>query len=432
MSPPLLDDIYRCTFQQEDQLRWMTRDPGVSSVSGLMIAVESPLDEDRLRRSLTALVARHPALRTSISPGGPHDPDVSCHVWRALPELPVDVDAKPTRLSDLAARAFTRFDINRPPLWRVLSSPAESGQTHLAFAVDHMVFDASSATILLNDLRIAYRSPDQPFPPLLSTYGQYARWQRSEQARREFADDIGHWERVLSGTPLERPVPVAGFDPVAALASIGEQASDVLVLDGQLWQGTLRQRGRLAASAFHIIAALLAESLGALSSTRDLTILCPVQARQPEYRDVLGWFANQLPLRVRWSPGTTTSDLVTIVRDQTIAALQHGLVPWEFLRPHFGLDPDEAEVEGLVQLNALYTDAPREASQRDGWRRVTMAPASMRQTGLDIRAHIGTTAAKLTCYYPRGGYPGQVIGSLLTGIRDGAARIAAAGLARPS
>src|SRR6185295_8711939 len=133
--------------------------------------VYGALDVAALGRAFVALVARHPALRTTFTE---HQGELVRQVhaelaldwrieeavpWEALPDL-------------LAAAAWRPFDLARGPLVRVRVWPIaqeHEGGHALLLALHHLVADFGSLAVLLRELRELYAGERTGRPVHLSS-----------------------------------------------------------------------------------------------------------------------------------------------------------------------------------------------------------------------------------------------------------------------
>jgi amino acid adenylation domain-containing protein len=115
------------------------------------------LDGAALRRAAAALVARHPALRTTFHPGldGP--------VQRVSPEGEVEILeeevsglTEPELRDHLSAVAFRPFDLERGPLLRLALFRLASGEHAMVLAIHHIVADFWSLGVLVRELGALY------------------------------------------------------------------------------------------------------------------------------------------------------------------------------------------------------------------------------------------------------------------------------------
>ncbi|HEY0699270.1 MAG TPA: condensation domain-containing protein, partial [Micromonospora sp.] len=134
----------------------------------LRFALRGKLDHSTLQQALTALVARHPALRTRYAVK--YDELVQQVLAPAPVDLPV-VDVPAHRLDHMVhAWAALPFALDEEPsfralLARVYGGPSADGDRHeLVVAMHHGVVDGWSTEILVRDLGALYRAalPGEP------------------------------------------------------------------------------------------------------------------------------------------------------------------------------------------------------------------------------------------------------------------------------
>ncbi|HEV7514824.1 MAG TPA: condensation domain-containing protein, partial [Thermoanaerobaculia bacterium] len=145
--------------------------PGTSAyVLAGAVRVAGPLDVPALRHAFEALADRHPALRTSFSPGvGAGSEPVQRVLAQRSPTF-VEEDAAGWDEAALEARlaelAWSPFDLERDPLLRVGVLHRGPDEHRLVVALHHIVADFWSLGVLLGELSVLYRAGD--LPPLRS------------------------------------------------------------------------------------------------------------------------------------------------------------------------------------------------------------------------------------------------------------------------
>ncbi len=189
--------------------------PGTATYNVPMILrIEGQLDRLALERSLSEIVRRHEALRTTfvVVDGAP--------VQRiAAPEpikLPVvDLGAAPddTRMEEalaVARREFEQpFDLAVGPLFRAQALRLAAEDHLLVLTIHHSIFDGWSKNVFYRELAALYTafSTGQPSPlaDLAVQYADYAVWQRAHLQGDTLAADIDYWQSQLAGAPLLAP-----------------------------------------------------------------------------------------------------------------------------------------------------------------------------------------------------------------------------------
>jgi amino acid adenylation domain-containing protein len=142
----------------------------------LLLVPEPPLDPRLLAGAVTALAARHDALRLRFECGpeewrqrvAPEERDLLTVI--DLEELPAPSQA--VALATAAAWAQTGFDLRSGPLFRAVLFRTGAGQ-RLLLAAHHLAVDGVSWRVLLEDLDRACRR--LPLPPRTTSFQRWAR-----------------------------------------------------------------------------------------------------------------------------------------------------------------------------------------------------------------------------------------------------------------
>ena len=305
--------------------------------------LDGPLRLTALQRALRALVARHGALRCSITA----DSAVPAQVVADIAEVPLERVSLPAELdgSEFARRAKaladgqTRvpFDLARGPLVRVMLVSAGPNRHMLLLVLHHIIGDGPSVRILFGELAALYRAEltGRPagLPPLSMSYGDFAVWQRDRVRGEWLRRRLSRWHQRLDGAPTVLTLPGAWPRPPLA-SSLGAQARATL---------PAAAARRLAALARDhnatVVMALLtgyALVLSRYAGQPDLIIGLPAVARtHAELEPIVGMFTNILPIRVRTDGAGSFAELLGQVRDAVAEALEDQEVPFSALVEEF-------------------------------------------------------------------------------------------------
>ncbi|MFB6889205.1 amino acid adenylation domain-containing protein [Kitasatospora sp. NPDC056327] len=301
--------------------------------------VTGPLDPDLLARALDAVTARHEALRTTFAlhPDGPRQ-----HVHPALrvPLAVTDLRALPEserarRAEELIAdRAAEPFDLAAGPLLRAEAFRLDEERTTLLFVVHHIIWDGWSADLFERELAYHYRvfaEGRAPELPALAT--QYADW-AEEERHTSYEEHLAYWKDRLDGAPTLLELP--GDRPRPA-----ERGRHGATEHFGLAPGTAARVRALAeqegVTPFTVQLAAFALLLNRWTGADDLLVGTPVTTRnRPELADLLGYFVNLLPLRIRLAPGVPFRGLVADIQDGAFDAFGYLDVPFDQLVDHLG------------------------------------------------------------------------------------------------
>ncbi|OZG29165.1 hypothetical protein BH683_010890 [Williamsia sp. 1138] len=266
----------------------------------------------------SAVAARHAPLRT-IYPERSGAP-----VQLTLDDIPPITDLGDHDLTDAVATLLaTPFDLTASvPVRPALVD--QSGHRFLVIVAHHIAMDGESAAVLRRDLDAALAG--RALPPLPVDYGQVSRWQNVVNARTREAM-LSYWAQSLAGYPgvLELP-DCAPRDPQRSLST----ATVVVPVDEATTEAVALTARRRGVSEFHVYHAALALTLSIACGTDDVAVGTPVSLRRhPETADMVGMFVSTVALRTTLHTGMTTDDLLELVRDTDLAALDHALLPFD-------------------------------------------------------------------------------------------------------
>jgi amino acid adenylation domain-containing protein len=316
-----------------------------------------------LARSLAAIVARHEALRTVV--GGTDEAPVQVVRPPSRARLPVvDLSAAggPACRLDAAralaaAEARRPFDLARGPLFRATLLRLGAGDHVLLLTLHHIVSDGWSLGVFLRELSAFYGAGGgpAPVPELPVQYADFALWQRERLADGLQERLLGYWRERLAGAPpvlelpADRPRP-----PVQGLA--GAQAR--LRLPSTVAEGLLRLGRRHGSTRFMTLLALFDAWLARHGAGTDLVVGSPVAGRDRiEVENLIGFFVNLLPLRVKLGEDPTVDELLAAARAAVLGAHAHREVPFEKLVEELRPTRDASHAP-LVQAVLVLEDAP--------------------------------------------------------------------------
>lgn len=297
------------------------------------LRLRGALDVAVLRRAVALLVDRHEVLRTGVVEDG----DVLEQRIHGAGTVQVEVPVRSTPSGAVADRvraaAAEGFDLSRPPLLRAALlevSDAAGPEWVLVLSVHHIAVDGWSLGLLVGELGALYsalvQGQEPSLPELALTYADFAAWQRGWLEQGVIAEQLTYWKRQLDGIeateiPTDRPRP-------AERSYAGDTVP--LSLDQPLTEAVRALTDSGQATLFMALTAAWASVLGRFAGRRDVVVGTPVAGRRrAELEDVVGFFVNTLPLRVRIEDGDTFRTLLRRTREVCTEAYAHQDVPFE-------------------------------------------------------------------------------------------------------
>ena len=323
------DKISPLSLGQEDiwLLHEMAPESAAYSVP-FCVRLRSPVDCERLERSLQSLLQRHEILRCTFAP------DTSGPTQRVgpLPEHCLErIDASRWSEEELKRRvneSYRRpFDLSRGPVFRTTLFTGPEGGDVLLLSAHHIVFDAWSLGVLLSDLALLHDGGTQAvLPPKPPPYSGFVNWQRGMIESAPGRDAWNYWRSRLQNalTPISLP---ADHPRPTALSLRGaahrfEVPASLAMPLRQLARAENATPFALMATAFHAL-------LHRYTGVPEIPIGTPLAGRsQGEFQNTVGYFVNPVILCAPVTAGTTFRQHLADMRETIIAAQEHGDFPF--------------------------------------------------------------------------------------------------------
>jgi amino acid adenylation domain-containing protein len=296
--------------------------------------IAGPVDERALRHALEQLTARHASLRSTFS-NNSGEVLQQAHGYR-------DVDFRQRDVSGLTEDEITRtviedyrqpFDLERGPLMRVTLFSRSPDDHVLLLAVHHIVCDAWSSWIMVDELKVLWAAAEAhewarlPLPE--REYSDFVRWQ-SELLNSEAGRDLRRYWRdqlradipVLS-LPADRPRP-----PLRVLAG----DSYVFQLPPELLHSLRTVAETHGTTLYVVLLAGFEILLHRYSHQEEFTFGTLTTGRSlPDFAHVVGYFVTPVVVRADLRFNPTVSTLLSGVRDQVLGGLAHQDYPFPLL-----------------------------------------------------------------------------------------------------
>jgi len=315
------------------------------------------LDPAALRRALTALALRHPALR-SVFPVVGDEP-----VRRVLDHPEIDFAAEEAagwseaRLAErLADEAYRGFDLACGPVLRVRVFGRGEGPSHvLLLSVHHIAVDFASLAVVARDLAALYRG--ETLEPLAFGYSDFVRWQDEMLAGPRGERLWEHWREALAGLPdldlpTDRPRP-----PVQTYRG----GARTLELPPDLAEGLRVLVAGRGATLFMGLLAILQAQLGRYSGQEDFAVGSPAAGRTPELAGAVGYFVNPVALRAELAGEPGLAALLDRTRRTVLAGLDGGDFPFALLAERLRPSRDPARTPLFQVMFLLQRTRPGDA-----------------------------------------------------------------------
>ncbi|MBB4133176.1 non-ribosomal peptide synthetase [Xanthomonas sp. 3075] len=299
------------------------------------LRLRGSLEVTALGRALERIVERHQALRTCFVTvdGQPQQLIQPADRGFALVHHDLSADSDPLQAAyaHVESEAQAPFDLASGPLLRSRLLRLGEHDHILLLTVHHIVADAWSGAVLVNELSALYsafvQGLDDPLPPLPIQYADFAIWQRRWIAGERLQRQLAHWVEHLRGAPALLDLPTDYPRP-----SQPDHRGEVLPfrLDAAQSAALKALAQRHGATLFMVILAAWAALLSRLSGQREVVIGTPISNRhQAELESLIGLFVDSLALRIDLSKDPSVAALLAQTRATALAAQACQDIPFE-------------------------------------------------------------------------------------------------------
>lgn len=322
---------------------------------------EQTVDDERLRAALTAVSAKHAALRTEFMT---NDDGTAYQCIHDQIQIPLDVFKITDNLEALeAARVFARkgIDLKSAPHWR--AQLIQSG-TRSLFSVNihHAIADGWSVGIFLRDLSIAYAGD-----ALAPQHGDFAAQSLARITARadeqQAALHHAFWAQQLDGAATEIALPLDRARPKTKSFSGG---TVIARLDHQE-TNKLRDFAEDQGLSLHPVLTALGQTLlHRYTGATDFLVGSPSAGREDiaEF-DQIGCFMQTFAIRAQFEPDTSFKSLVTQIAARLDVAREHLDYPVERILRARGTN-DQSRRLGLFNVIIALEEFEAEALVFDG------------------------------------------------------------------
>ncbi|MEG4144509.1 amino acid adenylation domain-containing protein [Microcoleus sp. Pol12B5] len=302
------------------------------------VRLTGTLDARSLDRSLNELVKRHEVLRTAFKTiNGQPVQAIASNLelkilerdLRSLPETERSREVE--RL--IAAEAKLAFDLSQAPLLRAKLLHLSDSNWVLLLSTHHIIFDAWSMGIFIQELATFYQAfctgKPSPLPELSVQYADFASWQRQWLQGEVLETQLAYWKKQLGGNlpvlnlPTDRPrSAVQTFRGAVHKFTIPKAIAEEMTLLSQREKATL----------FMTLLAAFKTLLYRYTGQEDILVGSPIANRnRREIEEVIGLFANTLVFRTNLWSNPTFKELLGRVREVALGAYNHQDLPFEKL-----------------------------------------------------------------------------------------------------
>jgi amino acid adenylation domain-containing protein len=292
------------------------------------VCTKSAVDCERLESALRVLLERYPILRCTFA----QDLDGVKQQIAPLPERCLErVAASEWSEDELRRRvneSYRRpFDLSQGPVFQMTVFARPGKGDVLLLSVHHIVFDAWSLGVFLEELALLYdNGTAAQLPEKAAPYSAFVKWQRSVIDSPRGTAAWNYWRARLENlqTPVDLP---ADHSRPTALRFRGAAHRFELAAD---LTSRMREFARSQnVTPFAVLATAFHSLLHRYTTASEIPIGTPVSGRSlRDFERGVGYFVNPVIISAPIDPHSTFRQHLAGIRDSIIAAQEYGDFPF--------------------------------------------------------------------------------------------------------
>ncbi|WP_167957198.1 SDR family NAD(P)-dependent oxidoreductase [Anaerosporobacter faecicola] len=265
--------------------------------------VKGHLDVDKLEEVLQFLIRRHEILRTSL-----HliKNEIVQKVEDTVEFSIVQQEMNNRDINEVANEFIKPFHLEKAPLFRVGLFRATDDEYYLLFDIHHLIADAASMQVMLNDISNIYRG--NKLPDMTIQYTDYSEWQNTLLSKGFYKKQKEYWLNKLLQDFTVLKLPFDKIDKAEVFTSGNKIYAEIeRDLTNKLKVIAEKQGVSIfvtLVSAFYIL-------IHKFTIQQDITIGVPISGRtHSELENLIGVFINIIVLRCTVKDEMTYEDLL--------------------------------------------------------------------------------------------------------------------------
>ncbi|MEO0779027.1 MAG: amino acid adenylation domain-containing protein, partial [Bacteroidota bacterium] len=333
--------------------------------------VEGQLDRPALEHSIQQVIDRHEALRTIFVQEAGEARQVIQEDWALDAYLHWEDRREMATVSErqLIETALDQaFVLESGPLLRMHVWHLDEAKFLLLFNVHHIVADAQSLGLLIDEWQGAYSARLQgqamDWSPLRLQYKDFTHWQRSLGQQSAMQVHREYWQTRFGG---ELPILDLATDWPRG-ASLSFAGAELACTIPPALERRLRQVGqREGSTLFAILIASVQTLLYRLSGQPDLIVGTALAGRpELELQNQVGFYVNTLPLRSQVAGTAGFEQLLRQVRSELANAFSHQAYPYDQLVEDLAI-PRRADRNPLFDVLIQLVDETVQGQELRDW-----------------------------------------------------------------
>lgn len=299
-----------------------------------VLKMTGELDKDALTYSLLKIVERHDILRTNFQMNEEGEPIQVVNENREQTIRTIDMsECEEEGISEYIAGELAKpFDLEKDLLIKAILIKKSEDCHYLVVIMHHIVSDGWSFAILGQELMRyynRYQKREYSMEPLKLQYIDYTFWQQKYLSTGRMERQCEYWKQKLTPLPEPLELKVRKQSETSEVAGAEKYSFHIDEKQSERLKELCKRTGTTLYMALLTVYIIL---LNKYSFQEDFIIGTPVaNRRRKELEDLIGFFVNTLPIRIKLDTKGTFEEVLQGVKKETVGAFSNQDIPFEYI-----------------------------------------------------------------------------------------------------
>ena len=300
------------------------------------LRIAGVLQLDILERCCNEVLRRHEILRTTFpTVRGEAHQAIAPHSNFNLTVVDLSCRSNPRAEAEqlILREEHTPFNLGKGPLIRISVYRLATEEHIVVFAVHHIIFDGWSTGVFMREFGALYAAfctgLPSSLPELQIQYADFAYWERATIQGERLQKHLHFWRRELYGPLPILDLPLDHSRPAMQTFRGGKHD---FAVSQQLTEALHQLAHRNGATLFMTLVGAFNCLLYSYTAQTDMIVGTDVANRNSAAAEALiGFFINQVPLRISLRGNPEFVELLARVREKTLSTYTHQELPFDRL-----------------------------------------------------------------------------------------------------
>lgn len=234
------------------------------------------------------------------------------------------------------------FDLEKGPMLSVILIRYEDDEYLCQYAMPHIISDGWSEAIILRELYVLYNAFEEkkanPLPVLRIQYKDFNEWQRKQLTDEKLETHRNFWLNRLEGS-----LPVLELPTYQERPAIQTYNGKYLrfIIPSELRSGMYNFCQEKQVTEYMLFMSVLKLAFYRYTGNTDIILGSALTGRfHKDLENQVGFYVNTVPIRTKFDPAASFSDLLARVKESVLSAFEHRSYPFDLIVEDLQLQRD--------------------------------------------------------------------------------------------